>query len=431
MPYRRLLAAAVLAAIPVAAMAQTDVFFSPAKLVRQGTNATPSAGAGSVIVQVMVKADGTFKVQRVLHTTNPGDNAAALEIAQTSTYTPGRKDGKPVDTFYDFTINFKAGSDAAEAPPSAETAAAYASIREGKYDQAKAQLAPVLLAHPNDEQANLMLGVADGFAGDAPGAAAAFEKAGTIPDRYKTLAVKSYGDAAVVALKAGKNDDAIAVAGRAIALQPTNFNAYFVRGVAESNAQKFDAAIADLEKARTLETSAKADAAAQAAVAYNLMAANLGAGHLDVASGQAKEAIRLDPSFAAKVDAFASVSLNNSAVEIANKGDRAGAVARLEAGAAAFPAATGALYAQAAYILATGPTPDWKKIKAEADKSLAAEPGNGRANLVAGIALANDKAPKDAVPYLNKAKASPTYATDAAFAKQVDDALKSLGPPAK
>ena len=43
-------------------------------------------------------------------------------------------------------------------------------------------------------------------------------------------------------------------------------------------------------------------------------------------------------------------------------------------------------------------------MKAEADKALAADPSNGQANFLAGVALANDKRPKDALPFVQKAK---------------------------
>ena len=63
---------------------------------------------------------------------------------------------------------------------------------------------------------------------------------------------------------------------------------------------------------------------------------------------------------------------------------------------------------------------------AEANRAIAADADNGRANYIAGVAAARTNDTKGALAYMNKAKASPQYGRDAAFAKQVDAALKTL-----
>ena len=73
------------------------------------------AGSGRVVVQVQVNADGSHKAIRVIHSSNSGDNAAAMEIAQNSTYRPAHRGGKPITAFYDFTLNFH-GKSVAQAP---------------------------------------------------------------------------------------------------------------------------------------------------------------------------------------------------------------------------------------------------------------------------------------------------------------------------
>ena len=80
-------------------------------------------------------------------------------------------------------------------------------------------------------------------------------------------------------------------------------------------------------------------------------------------------------------------------------------------------------------MLATATSPDWAKVKAEGDKALALDPNNGRADYILGVAAANQKDPKTALDYMNKAKASPAYGSDAALAKQIDAALKQLNTP--
>jgi hypothetical protein len=85
------------------------------------------------------------------------------------------------------------------------------------------------------------------------------------------------------------------------------------------------------------------------------------------------------------------------------------------------------LYGNAATILASDTKPDWKVVKAEADKALTIDPNDARSNYVAGVALANDKDTKDALTYLNKAQASAKTGNDADLSKQIDAALKQLG----
>lgn len=80
-----LLAAIFAPTAVLAAGSPTSNSYSPPKLVKKGTNKSVVAGAGSVTVQVYVNKDGTFKVQKVIKSTNHGDDQAALEIAQTST----------------------------------------------------------------------------------------------------------------------------------------------------------------------------------------------------------------------------------------------------------------------------------------------------------------------------------------------------------
>jgi len=157
----------------------------------------------------------------------------------------------------------------------------------------------------------------------------------------------------------------------------------------------------------------------------------LSEGHFDDAIPLAKTLIGLDPSKQSLVQQAALNAYTSDASALLTAGKTADAVARLESGAAAFPAVAPQLYTSAGYALANVKPPDWKKVKAEADKALAADPANGRANYLAGTAVANDGDVKSGSAYMSKAKASPLYASDTAFAKQVDDAIKALGGTAK
>jgi Flp pilus assembly protein TadD len=423
-----LLACAALAMLPLAASAQSAPSDSAPILLTRGTNATPVAGKGNVTVQVFVKKDGSFTVIKVLKSTNPGDEAAALEIAKSSTYKPAIRNGKSDAEFYDFALSF--GGDTA-AIGSGPLPTALAAIHEGKYDLAKSTLVAYLQNYPDDTQANTLLGVAEGFAGDYAGSAAAFVKAGTIPDEYKVLAGNSFTKNATAQLDAKNLPAAIDSATRAIAIDAHDLQAYYVRGIAYANARNDAAAISDLQTAYSTATGLKSDDTTLGLISYNLAISQLDSGAFGDAVTTAKTVARYDPARRAQLDRVASAAYNNSAVALANAGKIPDAVSRLEAGAADFPAVAGALTAEAAYIMATGKSPDWPKVRAEADKALGIEPTNARAAFVGGIAAAHLSDTAAALNYMNKAKASPAYGTDVSLAKQIDDALKSLNPPAK
>jgi TonB family protein len=424
----RLLASAAIVATPLAASAQSTAYVPP-KLSAPGSSTTAPGGKGSVIVQVFVKKDGTFKVVKVLKSSNPGDNAPALEMAKSAKYKPATRGGHTVDAYYDYAYTF--AGDVAPVAGAGPMATALAAIRAGKYDDAKAQLNTYLQAHPADPQANTLLGVASYFSNDMATAAASFDKAGTVPDQYKTLAIQAYGKNASALLDAKKFPDAIAYAGKAIALDPQNLEGYYVRGIAESNSQNEAAAIADLQKAKAIAVTAKSDDKTLATIGFNLAVTQLDAGQFGEASTTIRDVERLDPTRRDALEKFAFASVNNAAVDLANQGKIADAVSRLESGGVAFPSDAGALTAQAAYIMATDKKPDWKKVGDEADKALAIDANSGLGNYVRGVAYAQQNDSKDALVSMNKAKASPQYGTDATLAKRIDDALKQLNTPAQ
>jgi tetratricopeptide (TPR) repeat protein len=427
----RVLACAVLvtpAIAPLAAGAQTAPSHVAPKLLQRGTNVTAAAGPGDVTVQVFVKKDGSFEVSKIIKSSNPADNAAALEIAKSSKYKPATNAGAPVDEYYDFTVSFNGDTAAIGTGP---MAAALANIRAGKYDQAKTDLQAYLQTHPGDAQAGVLLGVADSFGGDPAGAVAAFDKAGPIPNEYKVLARQSYDKYASQALNEKHYPEAVAAAGHAIELDPQSLNDYYVRGIAYTGMQNYTAAIADLQKARSVATAAKADDKTLGAIAFQLAVAQVDAGQYGEAATTGRELARTDTAASARLDKIAYVSIVDAAIPLANGGHIAEAVSRLESGAASFPNSAAALYAQAAVILATDKKPDWNKVQAEAEKALSIDPKEGRADYILGIVASRKNDVKATLDYLNKAKGSPTYRSDPALAKQVDDALNKLNAATK
>lgn len=411
------------AALPLVAPAQTAQFYSPPKIVKQGTNTSPVVGTGSVQLKVFVHKNGAVGSVDVEKSSNHGDDAAATEIAKSSTYKPGARDGKPIDAYYTLALKFKGSAVQANTGPKGEIAQANALIRAAKYQEAKTQLQSYLTGHPGDRDAEALLGVADSFLNDGAGAAAAFDAAGSIPDRFKVVAAKAYADAAVDALKAKNNDQAIALSDKALALQ-SNVNTLYIRATAYANAQKYPQAIADFEKAKTQATAGKADTATLNAIDAGLVTAYIFGGQTDKGLALAKDLKRRDPSNT-RVDDSLAAYYNQQAVTLIQAGKKDQAVASLEAAAQAVPSRAVVLYSQAANVLASGTTPDWKRVKAEADKALAIDPNNAQANFVAGVALGNSGDKTGAIALIQKAKAN--AGTDTKLSADADTALKQLG----
>ena len=425
----RVLAAAALgalslAALPLAAPAQTSTFYTPPKIVKQAPPRLPIAGPGAVTVQVFVRKDGSLGPAKVQKSTNHGDDAAALDIAKHSSYRPGARDGKPIDAFYTIALKFDGGSVVNDTgTKSSELLATNALMRANKFAEAKASAQAYLSAHPGDKDAQALLGVSDAYLNDSAGAAAAFDAAGTIPEKFKIVAAKAYSDAAVDALKAKNNDQAIALADKALSLSQ-NVNALFIRGTANANAQKYAPAIADLEKAKGMAVSGRADAATLNAVDSSLATAYVFGGQTEKGLALAKAVKQRDPG-STRVDDTLAAYYNQQAVAAMQAGKKDEAVSDLESAAKAVPSRAVVLYVQAANVLSQGTAPDWKRVKAEADKALAIDGNDARANYVAGIALANGGDSKAALPFLQKAKVN--AGADASLNTDINTALQKLG----
>jgi TonB family protein len=240
------LTVAGIAASALPAPAQYANEFTPAKLLKQGTTSKPIAGSGTVIVQVQVNADGTHKAIKVIKSTNAGDNDAAMEIAQTSTYRPAHRGNTPTPAFYDFTLKFngKSVSRASEGEslgavsPAAQQVASL--IRAGQYAQAKSKAQAGLLSAPGDESLRQMLGIAAFDAGDVATAAAAFDKVSSIGKQFQPIAAASFA-AQAVSVSDSNPEQSMAYAQKAMSLDPGT-NSKFALGVAQlANKQNAEA----------------------------------------------------------------------------------------------------------------------------------------------------------------------------------------------
>jgi tetratricopeptide (TPR) repeat protein len=415
---------AVLALAPAAALAQPSSIFEEPKLLKLGTSTTPAAGKGSVVVQVFVNADGSAKVQRIIKSSNPGDDKAATEIAASSKYKAATNHGQPVAAFKDFTLNFS-GTGATVEGGGSEIDSMDAMIRAGNYSGAKNAANNYLAGHAGDASAYAILGAADGFLNDSAGAAAAFDKAGTIPDKYKPLAAQAYQANANSLASEKKYDAAVTEAKKAVALAPS-ISSYNALGVSELSAGDSAAGVRDLEQANKLGAAdAKVPAGVRAQVLGNLAAAYAADGQMDKAKSAVAQAKALDPGTKAG---------DGVAATLANRGDQEQTAKKYTEAAADFstaaemsPANAGNLYTRAAFAQLSAPKPDNAAARDAAGKALAADPNNAAANFALGVAYANDGKRDDAKTALDKALAQAKAANQTALADKIQEALKQIG----
>lgn len=418
---------ALAAACGAAAPAQSPTqYYTPPHLTKQGTATTPPAGNGTVVVQVLVNPDGSFKVQKIVKSTNHGDDQAAMEMANTAQYAPATKGTQKVLAFYTYTLKFVGGTTSATDSSSGGTLAQYtAQVRAGKYADAKAGLATYLQAHPGDAAASALLGVADTFTDDFTGAAAAFDKAGSIPPQYKAVAVRAYAGAAEKAITVKDAAAAVAAAKRANELAP-GVPTLNLMGNAQVIAGDYAGAARSFEAARSQAAGdAKITGAQKATIIGNLVNAYVNLDQPDKAAALLPEAKQYDSG-----NTNAEAAIVGYYATKAQAAQRAGntveATALYEKAAAIGAAYASLMYTNEAIAYTKATKPDWKAAKAAADKALALKPDSAEANYIAGVALANDGKGKDAIPYLQKASAAAKASGDKALADNADLALSKL-----
>jgi len=418
---------AALVALPGTALADNPPsdfnYYTPPKLLKQGTSTTPIAGPGTVIVKVLVNKDGTFKVQGIVKSTNPGDEKAALEIAATSKYKPATRGKNKETAFYDFSLKFS-GSGAEAQGDTPELAQYVRMMNAGNYSGAQADLKTYIAAHPNDEKAHLYLGVSSTYLNQPDEAIAAFEKAGEVPAEYRVTEAKAYADGAVAAIQAKAFDKAIGYAKHAVSLSPTYAN-YDALGFAEISSGDAAAATTDFDKARELAKTANAPAKQRALIASNLITSYLQQGDLAKAKEMAAEAKQLDPS--ASTDPYFENYYFKRGGELRAAGKAADAAALFEKAALDVPSAAASFYAQAALAyLQIKPNPEDVKASADADKALAIDANSALANFAKGVALADQNKKKDALDYLNKADELSKKGSDPGLTASIENVIKQL-----
>lgn len=355
------------------------ITYTPPKVISRAPNVVEPKGKGTVVVQVMVNANGTFKVMRVLSSTNPGDNAAAMDIAKHSTYAPAMRNGKPVPNFYDFSISF------GENVVSGSAGKIDTLLHAQQWADAKAAAAQALAQNPSDQLVQAQLGVADAFTHDITGSVAAFDKAGTIPAQYENIAMQAY---ALQAESLAKTDAkaALADAQKAVSLGG-DYSAYYALGMAQQANGDAKGAQISLEKARAMAADAKpaADTATRVAIDEQLLSLASARKDSSEVADLTAEVNKLDPGASGKLSAY---TYDQQGLALQSRGDYQGAVKLYEQAAAADPSWAGAIeYTKAAIALASMPTPNYLAAKTDAEKATSVNPQYAPAYFVDAVAM--------------------------------------------
>jgi tetratricopeptide (TPR) repeat protein len=422
---------AALCASPASAQvnASGNAYDEPKVKLGKGDPSIAVAGKGTVVVQVFVKADGTAKVQRVIRSTNPGDNAAAIAIANSSTYTPAMRAGKPVDAFKDFTISFAAGGGASSGAGSEGATGgltqAETMLRAGNYNGSRDAATAYVGQHPDSGEGYAVLGASQTFLNNYSAAAAAFDKAGKLPEKYVPVAAQAYIGNANALEKDGKSTDAVAAAKKAVALQPS-VATYNALGIHELSAKDPASAVRDLEQADKLAAAdSKIPANVHATVLANLASAYAANGQMDKAKTTVDAAVKLDPGNKAG-DGIANI-LAQQAESLESQKKFADAGAAFESAAQFSPSNASVFYLRASIsYLSEQPKPDPAKARDAANKSLAANPNNANANYTLGVALAELGQKDDARAALQKALTQAKAANETALADKIQAAIKQI-----
>lgn len=437
-----LAAAATVFAATLPAGAQYQNEFSPAKLLRQGTTSVAIAGSGTVVVQVQVNADGSHKAIKVIKSTNAGDNGAALDIAQNSTYRPAHRGSTPVAAFYDFTLKFngksvssaESGSSGGGAPSGGLSAAASqvaALIRAKNYAAAKSKAQTELLSAPGDESLRQMLGIAAFDAGDVTTAAAAFDKVPTIGAQFKPAAAASFA-AAAVSVADSNPEQALSYANKAVALNPDT-NSKFALGTAQLANKQNAEAVATLKAVHDAAMNdPKMSKTSKVNIDARLMSAYLATNNSQAATALAAEMKQLDPSSTLPGRVMGNTYLKMG-IDAANAQQYDAALKAFDQAAAqGDPEVQVTANVQAAFVLTKTSKPDYKKMQSYADKAIALKPDDAQANFAEGIALTgqwaqshDDSQKKKALDALNHADSLAKSAGNEALALSIETFIKN------
>ncbi len=367
-------AAAFVTLTAVPSLAQYANEFVPAKLVHQGTTSKPIVGSGTVTVQVQVNSDGSHKAIKVLKSTNGGDNPAAMEIAQSSSYRPAHRGSAPVTSFYDFKLRFN-GKSVVNTPPEGQGVASRTSVA-------------------NRNQA-------------------------------ETLAVQA------VKIAQQNPTQSLALAQKAMALSPGTDSKYAL-GVAQAANKQYSDAIATLKEVHAaVFTDPKSPTNARISIDSWLMTSYVQTNDTQDAQAVAAEIKRLDPSSPLLGRVMGSSLLGKARDAATAKNYDEAFKDYDQAAAGGDPEVGVTAYTEAALLVSKMDKPDYKRMQTYADKALALKPNDAMANFAEGIAFTgqwasshDDATKKKAQQALDKADQQAKADGNEALSLQVESFAK-------
>jgi tetratricopeptide (TPR) repeat protein len=416
---------AVVALSSLPALGDNLGYYTPPKLVKQGTSATPIAGNGTVLIQVLVNPDASFKVQKIIKSSNSDDNQAAMEIANSAKYSPATKGGKKIAAFYTYTLKFVVNTKTSNAAPVNPLSKYDAEVHAGHYIDARNGLQSYLQSHPDDPQANALLGVSEFFLNNFVDSATAFNKAGTVSSQYATVAANAYAKAAQAAITTKNGAAAVAYATKAKAVTPGAATWNLLGNAQLVNNDTTDA-IQSFEQARALSPSdPKLDPKERGTIVANLIAAYADSDQIDKAVALLPEMKQLDPDNMVGTSHVVAYYAKK-ALAASNAGKTSDAIAAYEKGGSYGGPLAHTMYTNEAMQLMRLAHPDWNQIQIVAGKAIALTPDDARANLAYGNVLLNEKKYNEALPYLQKAQSSAKASGDADAEKMASQLLTQV-----
>jgi TonB family protein len=428
-----------LAATAQPALAQSKDF-TLAKVGKAGTTSQPIAGTGQVQVHVLVDASGKAESATVLKSTNSGDNAAALEIAKTTTYVPAHNGGGAVKSYYDYWLRFNGKSLQTEEETAisggsggGNTAAIDALVRAGKYKDAIAKANAALLSAPGDPGVLQLLGVAQYYDNDYTDAAATFSRVQDIKKPFQPIAAQAFATGAV-RISQSNPSQSLDYANKAVSLSNGDPTSKFALGVAQLANKQYAEAAATLKGVRdAMNADPKADTKTKLNVDQELRQAQLANNDSAGANATSADMKTLDPS-----GSGASRAMSQHYLQLGSDAMTAG---DFPTAAKNFDLAAGSSSGQdavtantfAAFAVMRESKPDYSKAKDYAQKAVTGAPDDAQANFALGLAYfgtyttsnkSDDKT--QALTYLNKADQLAKAAGNEGLALQIEAQIKNV-----
>jgi hypothetical protein len=421
------------------ALAQYANQFTPAKVSKQGTTTHNIAGSGTVEVKVQVNADGSHKVIGVLHSSNAGDNAAALDLAQTASYTPAHRGTTAVPSFYDYQLKFNGKavvqSEEEQAISSqsggVDTTSIDALVRAGKYKDAIAKANAALLSSPGNPAVLQLLGIAQFYDNDFVDSATTFSRVPDIKKPFQPIAAQAFATGAVRVSQSNPSQS-LDWAHKAVALAP-DATSRFSLGVAQLANKQYADALATLKGVHDQLGDDPKAKAAKLNIDQELLQAYLANNDQAGAATIAAEMKSLDPSGPGPAKAMSQHYLQAGS-DAMQTSDYATALKDFDLAASA-GSAPDAVTANtfAAFAIMKMDKPDYVKAKDYATKAVTGAPQDPQANYALGIAYvgiystskkADDKT--QALTYLKKSDELAKAAGNEGLALQIETQIKNI-----